>query len=499
MAPRHACSIVKGMRKLDVALFFGLLSAAWGVGCNTGIRDLELPSDADGSVPEASADGSQESMVFNTESLDPGATRLVFAVAGDGNPQTRVWASGAWTEPRSVATPRMARWVTGAAAPSGTEELVMFLGSSADDPAMRVLRHDAGVWTEEWSAAIQTSSGVSRQRFADVAYETTSGDALVVHADSGPTPTFRTYRNGVWSEPRPVPVNGGDGAAPDTNTGSPEWVELVAHPATDQVALLYADSDGALVVAIWDGDDWVSERTRALQRAPFPTSHRAFDAAYEQSSGELVVVWSNREEGGEQIAFARLSSGGDWVSATTALSGFQVDYVDLEAAPSGNRIALAVGDLSGTLRLGLAMWDGDAWIEASEHDRSIRGGNGDEVAVVSWSNENEAICVYADEETGVLDWARWSPAQGWEVQADVPVDSAKGFTESVRLSPRLARGELIAGLLDSTGLLYSLVYDRGSWNQTAAEGPLWPSALRPADPQSADSTPFDLYARRVIP
>ena len=72
------------------------------------------------------------------------------------------------------------------------------------------------------------------------------------------------------------------------------------------------------------------------------------------------------------------------------------------------------------------------------------------------------MCTYPDQDQGQIDWARWTAASGWTLQADVPI-AGKAITESAQLACDGALGTLVAVLSDSNGQLFSASCDGSSW------------------------------------
>ena len=145
-------------------------------------------------------------------------------------------------------------------------------------------------------------------------------------------------------------------------------------------------------------------------------------------------------------------------------------FIDLAAEPGGDRIALVCCGLGdGVERMGLAIWNGNNWINRNEVDSQITNANdtaiGDFPAAVAWvGTSGTAICVYADDQPGTLDWAQWTGGS-WTVQSDFAMPG-KGITESVELQTFASGNRVMLMLSDSNSDLYSLWTDGTSWNTT---------------------------------
>ena len=234
-----------------------------------------------------------------------------------------------------------------------------------------------------------------------------------MYSNNTDTPVYRTLVGGTWSAETALPLNDGGGPNPDPNSGVVFWVELTSRPGTDEVALAYVDANADLVTIVWDGGQWLTA-TAQMQDATIKTnpisgqvSNRAFDIAYESSSGRLMVAWAR--DGVYGFWYTTKAAG-----ATTYATAAQVaaapnngvpHFIDLAAEPGTNRIACGAFDMGdGTERLGLSTWDGSAWVNAAEYDSHIRDVNdtatGDFQGCVAWvGTSGVAVCVYSDDQT----------------------------------------------------------------------------------------------------
>ena len=266
------------------------------------------------------------------------------------------------------------------------------------------------------------------------------------------------------------------------NSGAPDPLCGAAWDSDRGRLVVYGGQLGATQLATmreWDGSQWQTATASALEtsvkRNPVTNlvSNRAFDLAYESRSGRLMVAWARHGSSG--FRYSRKEPGAtSWSAAAvvgSAPSSGVPHFVDLAAEPDGNRIAAGLFDLGdGTERLGLATWDGSAWADAGEYDSQIRDVNdtatGDFAGAVGWvGRSGVAVCIYGDDQTDTLDWARWTSAGGWSVQTDFAM-TGKGYTESAVIAPFLATDRLMAAVSDSNGDLFVLTYDGATWTVT---------------------------------
>ncbi len=424
-------------------------------------------------------------VTFTADPLGPDDVEFYYGEGVASEARLRTWAdtTSQWAaEAKAPATGTGIRWTINAFAPTNSfERLVGVLSDDGTATDLDLLRWDGASWSTDWS-----SNGIARvdvdKRGFDLAYEDSSGDALAVYSNGTKTPVFRTLSAGVWSAEQPLPINDGAGPLPDPNSGVVYWIELAPRRGSNEIALAYADANADLVALTWSGTSWSTATvstlttTLAINGLSHVVHNRAFDLAYETTSGQLVVAWGN--ETGAGFWFSRKPAGSNlWTTKQhiVAQNGI-ADFVDLEAEPVGNRIAAGFFDMSGTERLGLAVWDGTNWLNAGEYDSQTRDVNhtaqGDMPGAVGWvGTSGVAVCVYSDNAPARIDWKRWTAAGGWTNQTHVGV-SGKGFTESVALHTFRTQSKLMVVVSGSNSNLYAATYNGTAWTMTNGAQPL---------------------------
>jgi hypothetical protein len=367
-------------------------------------------------------------------------------------------------------------WTRNAVSPViANEELAVVLTDDSSGLALRVVSRGAPAWSEEWVVSSSANTHADKRGF-DLAYEATSGDVLVVYGVDTPTPAYRTQTASGWSSEQALPLNDGAGSNPDPNSGTVLWVELVSRPGSDEISLLYADTNADLVAVTWDGAQWDTAAASALETSlkANPNSgvvhQRAFDGAYEGTSGNFLVAWGVSGSANYK-SVVRQAGSTAWTNPKTVsiVQGY-VEFVDLDGNLGSNLVVGTFLDQgNGTERLGLATWNGSDWINVGEYDSQIRDVNdaayGDFPSAVAWVGSTaNAVCVYADNHTAQIDWALWDVTNGWVDQTGVAV-TGMGAVESVEMTEIPGRNAVMAVISDDQGQLWSAVYDSGgTWS-----------------------------------
>lgn len=305
--------------------------------------------------------------------------------------------------------------------PNKTQALVAY-GDNASTQVLRVMCFDGLSWTNEWEVAI---GGSGSTRKFDIAYETQSGDAVVLYAKEGSGSNFLEYRlkqgsadcNQGWSAPQTFP------ASPQVSSGNIQWVRLARdrRGASDVVAALWADSNADLAAAVWSGSAWGGLITleNDLERIAVPGDVEDFDIEFESLSGDILVVWANLagNDGTNGVRFNTCSGGGgtcSWGSVRTPPT-FQDDAhnLDISANPLTDSIIFgSIGDAGDDLQVGV--WNGSSWKNVANKDKTakspVAGGKNIATGWVSIGGETRGIVVYHDNVTsGVVSYLTVEP------------------------------------------------------------------------------------------
>lgn len=234
-----------------------------------------------------------------------------------------------------------------------------------------VQRWNGSTWSAEWNVTVG-GDGVNGRRF-DIAYEQTSGDAMVVYSTNATGATgnemaYRVWNGSTWAAA--VTINSArltlTGTAPIATVGA---IKLAARPGSDELALAAQSygtataNTGQLTSFIWSGSAWANEPATAHDTAMTTTvttgiiPYDNFDLAYESVSGDLLVVWSRQ---GAAYNGYRTYSAATW-GAATAMGGTARAAMQTIASanPNGNEIMVAYTRSASATMYG-HLWSGTA-------------------------------------------------------------------------------------------------------------------------------------------
>jgi hypothetical protein len=183
---------------------------------------------------------------------------------------------------------------------------------------------------------------------------------MLVYTEDDSTATkdiirFQTYRN-YWS---------GEATAIDSDNSGFQYGHIARRsPNRNEVAVLFADSSSnKLYVTLYNGSTWTAKKELVGANV-----YKAYDAAYEQSTGRLMIVGSGTTNNKSIIYW--IWDGSSWTVNGTektflnapgypGIQGNNVTALRIASKPAANEIALIVTDDYGQVT-GL-IWSGSAW------------------------------------------------------------------------------------------------------------------------------------------
>ena len=131
------------------------------------------------------------------------------------------------------------------------------------------------------------------------------------------------------------------------------------------VALVALDDQQRLCAALWDGAQW----TRQVLLATAVNSLRdfkAFDAAWESQSGDLLVAWGY-DEFAEETRYATLDRASDtWTTGQFVSTDALGKFLALASDPTTNRIVGIFGEGFSDDDVGVSVWNGLKWHDTAE-------------------------------------------------------------------------------------------------------------------------------------
>jgi len=468
----------------------------------------------DAQTPEATWNG--QALCTNAANCDWWNAASGHNAVGDVAPPTGKWKSDIGPNPR------------GSGLYSTTEASLSFVDTTAGSENLHLLTGSAA-----WNRAATLTGAV----FGDVDAQTRSGPwdigadelpsssspPLIAYSDtaaSGVRPLlYTTFQGTAWTAPGQVALAG---PFPSAN----DWPLFAKTARTSPNGLrrgvVFAENDlGSrmqLHATFWDGTAWTdgiggangSFRSFGSTADASPVYTRYFDAAYEQQSGDFLVVTGTNTDEAVDIY---LHSGSSWsgnLRFTPAGNGTMLNqsevspvlfrWVHLEPRPGTNQIGfvgLAHDPTQTDAAVHAAIWDGDTDSFGSKIILSLPTTNGqnannaeavDVDFVLGGANAGEAVAVWGRQSR--LYQRIWNPGTAWAGSANVLVhDVVGGFTVRwIRQKAASNSDDMIVAFQDQSEAIHTIRYD----GNTRTHGSLFLSHTADGYGVSSQNRPFDV-------
>jgi hypothetical protein len=351
------------------------------------------------------------------------------------------------------------RWVRVAYCPLEQRSYEKIVVTLSDDGYL-----DAYVWNgASWVLTSNiASSGVTANAYRcfDIAYEKTSGRALLVYSrgDIYYEIGYKIWNGSSWSNEYIL----------DLPIDLVYWVSLATAPGTrlgtaddNEIAMICIDSYTRVYGSVWDGSAWNNMGiTTPWDNAAAIATKECIAVAYEQLSGRAMFIW------GDSVStynYYRLWNGST-LSSPTLLSipaqGGVTNWVTLKPNPSSNELIYLVID--GGSNLNTAYWNGSAWTVHSEHD-SLVDTNARRCADFAWEPSGSKGLLVWGTNTGQITWKNFTAPNTWSSNTSFAMGSSEHYWVQLRTNPRNVDGDvkILGAVLDSNYNLGAI-----SWNGT---------------------------------
>jgi len=252
--------------------------------------------------------------------------------------------SATWKGPRhdTYDTQNWLNYVVGEESPTRNEYIIATVDTNSM-VQVQVLSN------EIWHHNLTLTTNVNAfYRGVDVAYETISGDGLVVTNNGDRYPLYYTWNGSVWSDAITLDLG--------ADNSQPNWVILESDPNSDEIVLVTLHSNSQVVASIWNGTNFTN--TAILSNSSTVNTRECIAVAYEQQSSEAMFVWN---ENADYVEY-RQWDGSSWDSGSNVYIPAMhsaAEYLVLDSNPFSDEIMLGV--LDGGKDLNTREWSGSAW------------------------------------------------------------------------------------------------------------------------------------------
>jgi len=355
------------------------------------------------------------------------------------SPKTRPWDGAAWggeTERATAGSPIRAVRMAWSPIAADTRIIVTlsddgWLDAYVCTPTCTVTNNIGQVWS--------TAPTTAEARF-DIAYEYTSGEALLVYGvlstDTTRDIAYKTYIGGSWSAEQYLDDTG---HATDVQYS---LIRLAAKKASNQIGLIGGDDTNDDVNAwIWDGSAWGSN-TEITATATSPNREEAA-IAWETNSGDLLAIAALASD---MVSKEYTSS---WSSAVTSpFAENPLNRLSLKANPAGDDMIVVMADEGDGLET--TYWTGSAWANnvVQDGDPDAGGRAFDFAWELTGSN---GLLVWGDN-AGQISYKTFTAPNTWGSQTNVAMGANAHPWVQLRTNPRSGSVKILGAVMEATAL-----------------------------------------------
>ncbi len=379
------------------------------------------------------------------------AGSAIYRNSGDSTPDVNDWDGFAFLGANNSASVGEWRLVEAAEAP--TRDEIIAVGVDTPIGFVNGQMWDGTTWTALPFNSLGFSTSPTEQSF-DVAYESRSGDALLVwNNGSGGTTSvsYRIWDGTSWSAEAMI-------TAPDA--GDALQMRLAASPTSDEMVLIVSDDGTDEWAAVWDGSIWGN--TQILNTAT-TTDRNEIAVAYESQSGHAMVIYdasTNFNDLTYQTWNGTAWSGQQTLTLPNTGSETDVDFTTLASDPTSDRIAIGVVSGGTQNHVLFAVWDGTAWGDKLLATTAGWTANSLNAAVGFESQSGELLVTYGEVATTPR-YQTWSSGGGWSGELNAP--DVLAFPQVMMLVSDPLNDDLMFGVQDSDSDLHYILWDGTAW------------------------------------
>jgi hypothetical protein len=342
----------------------------------------------------------------------PNTGSAIWAENGSGVPETSAWDGTDFGAEGTTANVGTWRTMQGAEAPTRDEKIVVGVEEGGTSTGM--------MWNgSSWSAlSLGTLGSVSETYWygSDVAYESQSGDAVLVWNDSsqaaGDELRFSVWNGSSWTTPASIAAYTG---------AEPQNIRLASSPSSDEMVLVVSDGSANDYVLVWNGSSW-GNALMVDASGTAENDQSGIAVAYESQSGQAMVAYGKNDD---PNAYHRIWNGSSWepevaIAAPAGVTA-QTNWISLASDPSSDRIALSVLTSGGTsVDVWFDIWNGSAWETPVLAETGATGSIFPNAAIAFEAESGQALAVYGQNGEPAVRYRTWDTVDGWSSEQAGP-------------------------------------------------------------------------------
>ncbi len=267
---------------------------------------------------------------------------------------------------------------------------------------------------------------------------------------SGSTPKYRQLYGAFWGD-----------AADTINDGSAQaqWMVLKGCSQRKEIIMGTLDNDGDINFAVWDGETW--SNLKEFTSNAGSTSYRSFDIAYENLSGDALVV--GRYNDNSTVRY-NIWNGTAWTFGT-AQTAFSLDdkpsFVVMASKSGSDEILIAA--VASSKKIKVVQWNGSAFNDLGEVDNSMETGDYGSAAVVYEQQSGTGVVLWNHSSSKRIYYRLWD---GIALSATMQLPQFGEKIYMIRAAADPSSDTIFVAAVDSDQHLSVAVWDGDAWTDS---------------------------------
>ncbi len=268
----------------------------------------------------------------------------VYAEISDTTLKYRFWDGTTWgTETNGPDVGGIINWSELEAGTQRDEYVAATLSSDGDVNAM-VYSASTSAWGSQNEFIVDANTPT--RRGVAVAYETLSGDAMVVGCSAGADPVYTIWNGSSWSATSTIDV---------AATSNCNWLTMSADPVSDELILIIKGAADNYEALVWNGSAWGD--AQIIGRVGGTNLNaEGMSVVYEDSGEQAIVVSTDGND--NEFRYATWN-GTDWSIVFTVPISSDGENFQLVRDTGTDRVGLCLVDDGNDINS--LLWDGDVW------------------------------------------------------------------------------------------------------------------------------------------
>ncbi|MEK6647536.1 MAG: PQQ-binding-like beta-propeller repeat protein [Candidatus Firestonebacteria bacterium] len=336
----------------------------------------------------------------------PAAGVIVYGEGTYQEPRYMNWTGSGWqgeqTGPDGSASTGVINWVITRSCPVVRNEKMA--GILYSDGTLSVQRWNGSIWAVEFSTT-GISAANSAYRGFDIAYEQNTGRCMVVYS-KGTTTNEIAYR--VW--------DGSSWVIGETNvelgtTNIVYWVRTEPKKGSNEIMIATSDANNDIYANRWTGSAILNGKT--LTTATNSLTTQGFDIAWENTSGNCMVIWKQSLVTNYDYwnGLNWLGSAGAGPNIATSAAGNGWIKISADTSSGSNKIGFA--SLDNNVDWNLCIWDGAIWGSLPTEDASMASVTYRGIDIAWEKDSGKCLAVGGDSASRQISYVTWTQAGGW--------------------------------------------------------------------------------------